>query len=258
MFVCNKNYGQNFIKDEILINKIVDSAKIDKDTLVIEVGPGMGALTKKIVPLSGFSVIYEIDERLESILIDVLKMNNNYKLIIDNFLNVDLNDVVCNYNYKRVVFISNLPYYITSSILNKLIDSNIIFDRIVVMTQREFADKLIGVKNNGFLDVFLKTFYDINKCFNISKKYFSPIPNVDSALLTLKKNDKYKLIKDIDKYKTLVKDSFRQKRKSIKNNLKNYDLISIEKIMKDNNSDLSVRAEDIDVDLFINITNYIC
>ena len=88
MFKFNKNFGQNFISDEKLINKIVDSACIDKDTLVIEVGPGMGALTKKIVPLSGFSVIYEIDDRLEDILNSVLEGNDNYKLIINDFINV--------------------------------------------------------------------------------------------------------------------------------------------------------------------------
>ena len=85
MFNFNKNYGQNFISDKNLINRIVDSADIDKNTLVIEVGPGMGALTKKIVPLSGFSLIYEIDERLESILNNVLEGNDNYKLVIIDY-----------------------------------------------------------------------------------------------------------------------------------------------------------------------------
>lgn len=257
MFKFNKNFGQNFISDENLINKIVDNANIDKDTLVIEVGPGMGALTKKIVPLSGFSIIYEIDERLESVLNDILKYNNNYKLFINDFLNVNLREEISKYNYKKIVFISNLPYYITSPILGKLINDNIIFDRIVVMTQKEFADKLISVKHSSALDVLLKSFYDINKPFNISKGYFNPMPNVDSALLVLENNGKYKDIIDIEKFKKMVKDSFNQKRKSIKNNLKNYDLEKIEEVLIKNNKDLSVRAEDIDVDLFIKMANHV-
>ena len=257
MFVFNKNFGQNFISDEILINKIIDAAKIDKDTLVIEVGPGMGALTKKIVPLSGFSVIYEIDERLEDMLNDSLKYNDNYKLIIKDFLNVDLKDEISKYNYKKVIFISNLPYYITSPILNKLICDNIIFDRIVVMTQKEFADKLINIKHSGSLDVFLKTFYNITKPFNISKGYFNPMPNVDSALLVMENNKKYKDIVDIEFYKMMVKDSFNQKRKSIKNNLKGYNLNVIEGVLKENNKNLCIRAEDIDVDLFIKMANHV-
>ena len=119
MFKFNKNFGQNFISDEKLINKIVDSACIYKDTLVIEVGPGMGALTKKIVPLSGFSVIYEIDDRLEVPLNNMLSNFNNYKLIINDFKNVDLKEEISKNNYKNKVFISNLPYYITSPILSK-------------------------------------------------------------------------------------------------------------------------------------------
>ena len=217
----------------------------------------MGALTKKIVPLSGFSVIYEIDERLEDILNDCLIGNDNYKLIINDFMNVDLKEEISNYNYKKIVFISNLPYYITSPILSKLINDNIIFDRIVVMTQKEFADKLISVKHSGALDVLLKSFYDINKPFNISKGYFNPMPSVDSALLVMKNNCKYKDIINIDLYKKLVKDSFNQKRKSIKNNLKNYNLERIEEVLIKNNKDLSVRAEDIGVDLFIKMANRI-
>ena len=257
MFKFNKNFGQNFISDEKLINKIVDSACIDKDTLVIEVGPGMGALTKKIVPLSGFSVIYEIDDRLEGILNSALEGNDNYKLIINDFMNVDLNEEISKYNYGKIVFISNLPYYITSPILSKLIRYNIIFDRIVVMTQKEFAYKLISVKHSGSLDVLLKSFYNITKPFNISKGYFKPVTNVDSALLVMENNGKYKDINDIDKYKKMVKDSFNQKRKSIKNNLKGYDLNIIEEVLKENDNDLSVRAEDIDVDLFIKMANRI-
>ena len=257
MFKFNKNFGQNFISDEKLISRIVESACIDKDTLVIEVGPGMGALTKKIVPLSGFSVIYEIDDRLEEPLNNMLSNFNNYKLIINDFMNVDLKEEISKYNYDNIVFISNLPYYITSPILGKLINDNIIFDRVVVMTQKEFADKLINVKHNSSLDVLLKSFYNITKPFNISKGYFNPIPNVDSALLVMENNEKYKDINDIEKYKKIVKDSFNQKRKSIKNNLRNYDLDKLEEILLGNNKDLNVRAEDVDIDLFIKMANRI-
>ena len=119
-FEFKKSLGQNFIKDDNIIDKIVRNSDIDKDTLVIEIGPGAGSLSKKIIPLSGYSILFEIDTRLKDILHSVLKDNDNYEIIFDDFLNQDLSFIREKYNYKKIYVVANLPYYITTQIITKL------------------------------------------------------------------------------------------------------------------------------------------
>lgn len=256
MFDFNKKFGQNFISDSKLIERIINNISIDKNTLVIEVGPGMGALTKFLVDKSGFCLIYEIDGRLEKYLNNLLIGYDNFKLIIDDFMNINLVNEIEKLNYDKIVFVSNLPYYITSPILNKLIDSNIKFNQIVVMTQKEYADKLVN-KNKffGSLGVLINTFYDVKKVFDISKNYFNPKPNVDSSLVVMDINhDNYNKIKSVNVYKKIVNSSFMQKRKSLRNNLKNV-VNDIDIFLNKNNINSNTRAEDLTIENFIDICN---
>lgn len=256
MFDFNKKFGQNFISDSKLIERIINNISIDKNTLVIEVGPGMGALTKFLVDKSGFCLIYEIDGRLEKYLNNLLIGYDNFKLIIDDFMNINLVNEIEKLNYDKIVFFSNLPYYITSPILNKLIDSNIKFNQIVVMTQKEYADKLVN-KNKffGSLGVLINTFYDVKKVFDISKNYFNPKPNVDSSLVVMDINhDNYNKIKSVNVYKKIVNSSFMQKRKSLRNNLKNI-ITDIDNIINKININSNTRAEDLTIENFIDISN---
>ena len=133
-FEFKKSLGQNFIKDDNIIDKIVKYSEIDKDTLVIEIGPGAGSLSKKIVPLSGYSILYEIDKRLENILNNLLKDNNNYEIIFDDFLIQDISYIRNKYNHKKIFVIANLPYYITTPIITKLVDE-LYPDKIIIMIQ---------------------------------------------------------------------------------------------------------------------------
>ena len=257
-FEFKKSLGQNFINDENIIDKIVKCADVDKDTLVIEVGPGAGVLSKKIIPLSGYTVLYEIDTRLREILNDELKENDNYEIIFNDVLKQNVKDDISRFNYKKIYVVSNLPYYITTPIITKLIDE-VNPDKIVIMIQEEVADRLcaiVGSKEYAMITVSLGSKYDIRKLFRVSRHCFTPAPNVDSAVISLDKHNKYE-IKDEVFFDKFIKDAFKFKRKNLKNNLKGYDLIKIEEILVKKNYSLSDRAEVIPIDLFVEIVNSI-
>ena len=257
-FVFKKSLGQNFLKDDNVINKIVDSAEIDKDTLVIEIGPGQGAISRLIVPRAKYSILYEIDTRLNWYLTKILREYDNYSIIMNDFLLENVNKELENYEYKKLYVVANLPYYITTPIISKFINDNIFPDKIVIMIQKEVALRFaasVNTKDYGALTVFLNYYYDIKKLFDVSRNCFFPKPNVDSAVvcMDLKKDRLY--VKDMFVFKNLVRDSFNYKRKNLKNNLKYYDLKKIEKVLEKYNMDLSVRAEAISLEIFVEIAN---
>lgn len=257
-FEFKKSLGQNFIKDDNIIDKIVKNSYVDKDTLVIEIGPGAGSLSKKIVPLSGYSILYEIDTRLKDILNDILMGNNNYEIIFDDFLKQDISNIREKYDYKKIFVVANLPYYITTPIITKLMNE-LYPDKIIIMIQEEVANRLSSLPGNrdyGMISALLGARYKIKKLFKVNRNCFVPKPNVDSAVISMNKND---LLGNVDyvKYEKLLKDAFQYKRKNLRNNLKNYDLNLISDILGKYNLDLSCRAEDIPVDIFIEMAKII-
>jgi 16S rRNA (adenine1518-N6/adenine1519-N6)-dimethyltransferase len=257
-FEYKKSLGQNFLKDENIINKIVDSADIDKDTLVIEIGPGQGAISRKIVPRAKYSILYEIDKRLDRYLNDILKENNNYKIIMNDFLKEDVKGELEKYNYDKLYVVANLPYYITTPIVSKLIDDGILPEKIVIMIQKEVAMRYsasVNTKDYGSLTVFLNYYYDIKRLFDVSKNCFIPKPNVDSSVICMVKKNNRLEVKDINLFKMVVKDCFRYKRKTLRNNLKGYDIEKIEKVLSKHNLNLSSRAEEISMEIFVEIVN---
>ena len=257
-FEFKNSFGQNFIRDDNIIKNIIKYADIDKETLVIEIGPGGGSLSKDIVPISKYSILYEIDERLKDNLNKLLNNYSNYEIIFNDFLKENVKDKISKYDYKKLYLVANLPYYITTPIITKLIDDDILPDKIVVMVQKEVASRFaakVGSKEYGSLTVFLNYFYDIKKLFDVSRNCFIPKPNVDSAVIEMKLRDNRKHINDMELFKKIVRDSFQFKRKNIRNNLKKYDLNVIEKVLKRHNLDLSCRAENLDLDIFIEIVN---
>lgn len=257
-FKYKKSLGQNFLKDENIIYKIVDSADIDKDTLVIEIGPGQGAISKKIVPKAKYSLLYEIDDRLKDYLNDVLKENNNYKIIINDFLQEDVKEELSHYDYSKLYVVANLPYYITTPIVSKLIDEDILPDKIVIMIQKEVAMRysaLVNTKDYGSLTVFLNYYYDIKRLFDVSRNCFVPKPRVDSSVICMKKKESKITLQDINLFKKVVKDSFKYKRKTLRNNLKDYDLEQIEKVLLKYNLNLNSRAEEVSMEIFVELAN---
>ena len=256
-FNFKKKFGQNFIIDENIINKIVNLSEIDKDTLVIEIGPGMGSLTYKLCKHAKNVVCYEIDETLKDILSDTLSEYDNYEVIYKDFLKANVMEDISKYEYKKIYVVANLPYYITTPIIVKIIEDGIDIDKIVVMVQKEVGDRFKAKPNSkdyNSLSIYLDYYFNVRKLMDVSKNVFIPKPNVDSIVVEFSKKDK-KELKDKDKFFKLVQDSFRQKRKTLRNNLKEYDLEKIGKILSKYNFDLSVRAEQLSIDIFIDIAN---
>ena len=257
-FSFKKKFGQNFIIDENIIDKIVDSSKIDSDTMVIEIGPGAGSLTYKLCEKAKNVLCYEIDTTVKDILNENLKEYNNYEIKYQDFLKSDVNEDIKRYNYKKLNVVANLPYYITTPIITKIIEDNIPVDKLVIMVQKEVGDRFkaaVGTKDYNSLTIYLNHYFDINKVMTVSKNVFLPKPRIDSLVLEFNKKKNLPHIKNEKLFFKLVRDSFTQKRKTLRNNLKNYDLEKIEKVLKEYNMDLSVRAEQISSDIFIAIAN---
>lgn len=252
-FDYNKSLGQNFLKDNNIINKISDSINPSNNDLIIEIGPGAGALTKELVKKGSDVICFEIDKRLESVLNEI--DTNNLKVIFEDFLKVDLKKYI-DKKYERLFFVGNLPYYITTAIINKIVEETNPYE-ITIMIQKEVALRFMAnphTRDYSSISVFLQYNFDIEKVCNVSKNCFEPIPKVDSMVIKLKRNKKYKSTNEELLYK-LIKDSFKQKRKNLKNNLGNYDLNKIELLLKERNKTLSCRAEELSVEDFVYLSN---
>ena len=256
-FSLKKMFGQNFIIDENIINSIINVSDIDSDTLVIEIGPGAGSLTYKLSKSAKEVLCYEIDTTLKDVLNETLKDSNNVKIIYNDFLKENVNEELKNHDYKKLYLVANLPYYITTPIIVKIIEDNINIDKIVVMVQKEVGDRFKAIPNTkdyGSLSIFLNYYFNVRKVLNISKNVFIPKPNVDSIVVEFTKKDRIPL-KNEKLFFKLIRDSFKQKRKTLRNNLKGYNLELIEEVLKKYNFDLSVRAEQLDINIFIDIAN---
>jgi 16S rRNA (adenine1518-N6/adenine1519-N6)-dimethyltransferase len=253
-----KQFGQNFLIDNNIIRRIVESADVDKETLVIEIGPGEGAISNGLIPLSGHSILYEIDNSLEEKLNFLFKDYNNKSIIIDDFLKRNIKEDIKNYKFDKLYVVANLPYYITTPIIMKFIEEDVLPDKFVVMVQKEVAHRLsanVGSRDYGSLTVFLNYYYDIDILFNVSKNCFIPKPNVESAVISMKKKENKLEIKDISLFKKIVRDSFLHKRKTLRNNLRGYNLDIIEKVLNKYGFDLNVRAENLKLDVFVEMAN---
>ncbi len=256
-FNLKKKFGQNFIVDENIIDSIIDKSKIGDDTLVIEIGPGAGSLTSKLAAFAKNVLCYEVDEALKPVLSHSLKDFNNIEIIFNDFLKSDVNNDIKKYSYNKLYVIANLPYYITTPILMKLITDNIDVDKIVVMVQKEVGDRFRAkpnTKDYSSLSVYLNYYFDVKKILDVSRNVFLPKPNVDSIVVEFTKKEQVEL-KNKELFFNLVRDSFKQKRKNLRNNLKNYDLNKIDEILKEHNMDLTYRAEQIPIEMFIEISN---
>ena len=250
-FNLKKMYGQNFIIDENIINNIINVSKIDKETLVIEIGPGAGSLTYKLSEKAKNVICYEIDTTLKEVLNETLKEKDNVEIIYQDFLKADVLKELKKYKYKQLYVVANLPYYVTTPIIVKIIEDNIEVDKMVVMVQKEVGDRFRaqpGSKDYGSLSIFLNYYFDIKKVLDISKNVFIPKPNVDSIVVEFSRKKDLKYLKDKELFFKL---------KTVRNNLKEYDLKLIEDVLKKYNYDLSVRAEQLDIDIFIEIANNI-
>ena len=187
--VANKALGKNFLVEENSAKEIVNSANIDKDTCVIEIGPGLGALTELLVDKAKYVCAYEIDKNMVDILKDTFKDHHNITIYHQDFQKVDLEKLVNEINAKRLILISNLPYYITSKLLNMILLNDLKIDTIITMMQKEVGQKIIkpDKKDYNTLSVMLFYQYDVSIVKYVGKNSYLPRPEIDSIVLKFDK-----------------------------------------------------------------------
>jgi len=256
-FDFKKSLGQNFLIDDNIKRKIVGSANVDSSSIIIEVGPGSGAITKYLVKLGVPVLAFEIDTRLKS---ELDKIDSDYlEVIYEDFLKVNTNEYLSKYNKDRVHLIANLPYYITTPIITKMIDDVLPYE-MIIMVQKEVGDRFKAKPNSkeyNSLSVFLQYYFDIEKVCIVSRNSFIPKPNVDSIVIKFTRKDKLLELKNKELFFKLVKDCFKQKRKNLRNNLRDYDLVVIEEALHKLDKSLTFRAEQLSLEDFVFISNYI-
>lgn len=255
-FHFKKKYGQNFLQNEEIANAIVDSINPSSKDLIIEIGPGAGAITQKLKKYKAKLVAFEIDETVKNYLIPL--EDENTKIIYKDFMNVNLKEELSNIDYENLYVVGNLPYYITTPIIEHIIESKIDLESLTIMVQKEVAERFMALprtREYGYMTVLLKFHFDIKKIIDVPRKYFYPIPKVDSSVVKLSKKEKNNI--DYNKFKMLLKDSFQFKRKTLRNNLKGYNLDKIEQVLNNHNYTLDNRAEEIDLDTYMDLVKYL-
>lgn len=259
-FRFSKSLGQNFLVDKNFVDKIVAAADVSGEN-VIEIGPGIGTITYEMAKVANKVVAIEIDDSLIPIIEENMVEFNNFDLIHEDILKADLEKIVAEeFAGESFKVVSNLPYYITTPIIEKLVTSNLPCTDMTIMVQKEVADRMLATekdKEYSSLSVFVKYYSDAKKVTNVPKSVFMPQPKIDSAVLKL---DLRKYTDDVDEAKlfALIHAGFNKRRKTILNSLS--DVVEKEKLrlafeklgIKDN-----LRAENLSLDDFINLAKTI-
>ncbi|QVK21263.1 16S rRNA (adenine(1518)-N(6)/adenine(1519)-N(6))-dimethyltransferase RsmA [Mycoplasmatota bacterium] len=216
---AKKKFGQNFLIDQNILKKIVVGAKIDKNTIVVEIGPGLGSLTEHLCKSAKEVIAYEIDPDMVRVLNETLSEHDNLTIVNSDFLKDDLSLL----ENKEIVVVANLPYYITTPILFKMLESQLDIKRFVLMMQKEVANRLSGninTKEYNALSIAIQYRLEPEILFNVSREVFLPKPNVDSSVILLERLEKKRVdVSDEEWFFKIVKSSFTQRRKTLANNL---------------------------------------
>ena len=227
-FTFKKSFGQNFLTDTNILQKIVDTAEIDDQVNVIEIGPGIGALTEFLAERAAQVMAFEIDHRLVPILADTLRDFDNVTVVNEDILKVDLAQHIQNFKNPDlpIKVVANLPYYITTPILMHLIESGIPFSEFVVMMQKEVADRISAQPNTkayGSLSIAVQYYMTARVAFIVPRTVFVPAPNVDSAILKMvRRPEPAVAVEDESFFFKISKASFTHRRKTLWNNLTGY------------------------------------
>ena len=227
-FTFKKSFGQNFLTDTNILQKIVDTAEVDDQVNVIEIGPGIGALTEFLAERAAEVMAFEIDHRLVPILADTLRDFDNVTVVNEDILKVDLAQHIQNFKNPDlpIKVVANLPYYITTPILMHLIESGIPFSEFVVMMQKEVADRISAQPNTkayGSLSIAVQYYMTAKVAFIVPRTVFVPAPNVDSAILKMvRRPEPAVAVEDESFFFKVSKASFTHRRKTLWNNLTGY------------------------------------
>lgn len=222
---ANKNLGQNFLIDDDTVSGIVDAANVSKDDLIIEIGPGLGTLTKELLDRAGKVICIELDKRMIEILNDRFSMYDNFKVLNDDVLKVNLKELIEKEKVKTTKIVANLPYYITTPIIMKLLEERLDIETITVMIQKEVADRLItkpGTGDTGAITYAIHYYTNPKRVLEVPNTAFIPEPKVNSTVINLEVLKEPKVaVKDEKKLFEVIKTAFMQKRKTLLNALAN-------------------------------------
>jgi 16S rRNA (adenine1518-N6/adenine1519-N6)-dimethyltransferase len=265
-FEFQKKFGQNFLIDLHVLDKIIDGADLSQEDLVIEIGPGIGSLTQVLAENAKKVIAVEIDKKLIPILEDTLKDYNNIDIINEDILKVNINELIMNENVRKVKIIANLPYYITTPIIMGIFEKDINVDSITVMVQKEVADRMQaspGSKDYGALSLAVQFYSEPYIVANVPPNCFMPRPKVGSAVIRLKKYSE-PIVDVMDKKLLfrLIRAAFNQRRKTLVNSLANQGGLSLTKeeitqaILETGLSE-KIRGEALDLNKFVLLTNNI-
>lgn len=262
-----KSLGQNFLINEEIVNKIVECSEITKEDLIIEIGPGLGTLTKELLERAGKVICIELDNKMIQILNERFSLYDNFELINDDVLKVDLQELIKKEKQigkiKNAKVVANLPYYITTPIIMKLLENKLDLESITVMIQKEVADRLIaipGKKNTGAITYSVYYYADSEDILEVPNNSFIPEPEVTSKVIKLKIR-KEAIVNpiDVDKMFKVIKNAFMQKRKTLINSLNNTGLIKNKEqgieILKELNINEHIRPEELTIEEFAKISD---
>ena len=264
---ANKDLGQNFLIDDNVIENIVEAAEINEKDCVIEIGPGLGTLTSRLVEKAGKVIAIELDKKMLQILNDRFALYNNFSLINEDVLKVNLNDLIQQENTQNytVKIVANLPYYITTPIIMKLLEEKLNIDSITVMVQKEVADRLTeipGGNNTGAITYCVYYYSEPQEVLTVPNTSFVPEPKVCSEVIKLNiRKEPPVVLKDEKIFFKVVKASFMQRRKTLLNGLANAGIASKEKlkeILQELNLSENVRGESLGIEQFAEIANKLC
>lgn len=266
---ANKSLGQNFLINSKVVEQIIESSEITKEDLVIEIGPGLGTLTKELLEKSKKVICIELDKNMINILQDRFSLYNNLEIINGDVLKIDLQALIKNErktnNIKSVKLVANLPYYITTPIIMKLLEEQLDLKSITVMIQKEVADRLIaipGQKNTGAITYTVYYYAIPEKVAIVEKESFIPKPDVTSEVIKLNIRESSKLeVKNKEVMFRIIKCAFMQKRKTLLNALTNTKVFNSKEegisILEQVGLDINIRAEKLTIEDFAKITNKI-
>lgn len=267
---ANKRYGQNFLIDDYVLENIVKSAGITKDDLVIEIGPGLGNLTQYLLEAASYLLLIEIDNNMINILNERFKNNKNYMLLNEDILKVNIDNIIqeienkLNKKFSKIKVVANLPYYITTPIIFKLLQDENRINEITVMVQKEVAERIVAkhkTKDYGILTLMVNYLGDSDIKLIVPNNCFIPEPNVTSAVIKITKNKKYS-VKNEELLFKLIHSSFAQRRKKMINSLEStkfldMNKVELEELFNKCNISANVRAEELEITDYIKIINII-
>ena len=266
---ANKSLGQNFLIDEEVVRTIVESSKISKEDFVIEIGPGLGTLTKYLLEKAKKVTCIELDKKMIRILEDRFKLYDNFEVLNQDVLKVDLKTLIEktkeNKEIKNVKVVANLPYYITTPIIMKLLEEQLDLESITVMIQKEVAERLIaipGEKNTGAITYSVYYYSNAEGILEVPNNSFIPEPEVTSEVIKLNiRKEPPVEVKNRELMFKIVKNAFMQRRKTLVNALTNTKVFASKEeginILKEVNLDENIRAENLRIEDFANIANKI-